>query len=100
MLIVPCLRLAFQAFGALVNEDALNTAANKPVHGKCHLGDRCALSSMLRDFRRSAADRFVRAYARPNRVNRRPLGERYFQAIFDNRFARRPGAQSFIKGII
>src|SRR5512137_396942 len=50
-------------------------APNKPVHAKRHLRVLCAFWSLLRDFRRSAADRFVRACARPNRVDRRPLAE-------------------------
>jgi hypothetical protein len=53
---------------------AICTAPNKPVHGKPHLKVLCGFSSLLRAFLRSAADRFVRAHARPNRVDRRPLG--------------------------
>jgi hypothetical protein len=64
-------------------------AANKPVHGKCLLGVLCALSSLLRDFRRSAADRLALADARANRVDRRPLGEMFRKPL--NIPSRRPG---------
>ncbi len=70
-------RLALRAFGAQVKEFkvGLEPAPNKPVHAKRHLEVLCAFWSLLRDFRRSAADRFVRADARPNRVGGRPLAE-------------------------
>jgi hypothetical protein len=71
-----------------IEESVWGTSPNTHGSRKTPPEGRSAFLSLLHDLRRSAADQFRLAYARPNCVNRQPLGARFCPNLGRRKVAR------------